>query len=195
MFLYKEVHRGVRRAAPVFLSVVVLLFLFGCQSDAPISPVQKIQGESSLSKSTLTLESGFGRTLLKELATARSATAVYHNLDSAMAAGYGNINYFVPGMGDHYVNFALVDANFEIDKPEALVFNSMGNSGHQKLVAVEYLVATPGPQAGGTPPEGFTGEMDEWEWNDVGNFWTLHAWIWLHNKDGMFAELNPALLP
>ena len=188
MYLYKEIHRGVHRAAPVFLSAVVLLFLFGCQTEAPISPVQRVKGESSLSKSTLTLESDFSRTLLTELALARSATAAYHNLDSAIAAGYDNINYYVPGMGDHYVNWALVDDNFEIDKPEALVFNSMGNNYRQKLVAVEYLVATPGP------PEGFTSEMDEWEWNSVGNFWTLHAWVWLNNKDGMFAPLNPALL-
>ncbi|MEJ2052021.1 MAG: hypothetical protein P8Y60_19685 [Calditrichota bacterium] len=194
MYLYKEIHRGLHSTTPIFLSIVVLLFLFGCQSEAPISPVQKSEGESSLNKSTLTLESGFSQTLLKELATARSATAIYHNVDTATTAGYGNINLFVPGMGDHYVNGSLVDGEFEVDKPEALVFNSMGNSGHQKLVAVEYLVATPGPQAGGTPPEGFTGEMDEWEWNAAG-FWTLHAWVWLHNRDGMFAELNPALLP
>jgi hypothetical protein len=193
MYLYKEVHRGVKRATPIFLSIAVLLFLFGCQSDAPISPVQKIKGESSLSKSSLTLESGFGQTLSKELATARRATAVYHNLDSATAAGYGNIDYYVPGMGDHYVNWDLVDENFEIDKPEALVLNSMGNNGQQKLVAVEYLVATPGPPA--LPPDGFTGEMDEWDWNADASAWTLHAWVWLHNKDGMFAELNPALLP
>jgi hypothetical protein len=195
MYLYKEIHRGLHSTTPIFLSIVVLLFLFGCQSEAPISPVQKSEGESSLNKSTLTLESGFSQTLLKELATARSATAIYHNVDTATTAGYGNINLFVPGMGDHYVNGSLVDGEFEVDKPEALVFNSMGNSGHQKLVAVEYLVATPGPQAGGTPPEGFTGEMDEWEWNSDVNLWTLHTWIWMYNKDGMFAELNPALLP
>jgi len=181
MYLYKEVHRGMRLAAPIFLSVVVLLFLFGCQSDALFSPVQKIESDNSTNES--------------ELATARRATANYHNINIAMAAGYENINYFVPGMGDHYVNSALVDDLFEVDKPEALVYNSLRNGDRPRLVAVEYLVATPGPQAGGTPPEGFTGEMDEWEWNDVGNFWTLHAWVWLHNRDGIFAELNPALLP
>ena len=193
MYLYKEIHWGLHRTTPIFLSIVVLLFLFGCQSEAPISPVQKSEGEASLSKPGLRLESGFNQTLLKELATARSATAIYHNVDTATTAGYGNINLFVPGMGDHYVNFTLVDGNFEVDKPEALVYHPMGNGGQQKLVAVEYLVASDGPPA--MPPEGFTGEMDEWEWNSDVNLWTLHTWISMYNKDGMFAELNPALLP
>jgi len=40
-------------------------------------------------------------------------------------------------------------------------------------------------------PEGFTGDDDHWQRNDTFGLWTLHAWIWYRNPDGVFADFNP----
>jgi len=55
-------------------------------------------------------------------------------------------------------------------------------------VGVEYAV----PVSCGAAPEGFTGDADEWE-NETGSprLWTLNAWIWRHNPNGIFASVNP----
>jgi hypothetical protein len=43
-------------------------------------------------------------------------------------------------------------------------------------------------------PEGFTGTDDVWDNNTAFQLWTLHAWIWLANPDGIFAPFNPLLM-
>ena len=45
----------------------------------------------------------------KELTTARSATAKYHDVTEAEADGYINIGFYLPGEGYHFVNFGLID--------------------------------------------------------------------------------------
>lgn len=128
-------------------------------------------------------------TTLAQLKDARRATAPYHSIRAAEAAGYVDINLPVPHMGEHWVNGSLVDGVFEADKPEALVYADLGN-GQLRLVAVEYLA--PYDPAG--PPAGFAGTCDSWAVfpspeNPV--FWTLHAWVWEPNIAGTFAKFNP----
>ena len=128
-------------------------------------------------------------TTLKQLKDARQATAAYHSIPAAEAAGYVDIDLPVTGMGEHWVDFSIVDSVFEADKPEALVYADLGN-GRLQLVAVEYLA--PYDPAG--PPSGFAGTCDKWSpfptpENPV--FWTLHAWIWEPNLAGTFAKFNP----
>ncbi|MFO7524046.1 MAG: hypothetical protein R6W68_01200 [Ignavibacteriaceae bacterium] len=126
-------------------------------------------------------------TLNQELALARSSTAKYHNINKALADGYIDIGLYIPNMGWHYMDTTLVDENFEIDKPELLVYAEKPNGG-LRLVAVEYAV----PLAlSSNPPEGFTGDDDVWHENIGAGLWTLHAWVWLHNPDGVFADFNP----
>ena len=57
-----------------------------------------------------------------ELGRARAGTASYHNIAQAEAAEYANIDVFVSGRGFHYLNPGLLDATFEADKPEILVY-------------------------------------------------------------------------
>ena len=124
---------------------------------------------------------------LDQLGAARRATARFNSINAAEAAGYTNINLPIPNMGDHWVNFALVDSHFEPDKPEALVYNDLGN-GRLQLVAVEYLA----PYVAGMPPSGFAGTCDEWSPFGPGpDLWTLHAWVWQPNLSGTFAKFNP----
>ncbi len=121
---------------------------------------------------------------LAQLKSAQQATARFQNTRAAERAGYVNIDLHIPNMGEHWVNFDLVDGVFEADKPEALVYADLG-TGRLQLVAVEYL-----SPLSDTPPEGFAGTCDRWD-PFGGVFWTLHAWIWYPNLSGTFAPYNP----
>jgi len=125
--------------------------------------------------------------LNQELALARASTAKYHNVQTALADGYVDINLYIPNMGWHYLNQSLADEHFEVDKPELLVYAEKPNGG-LRLVAVEYAVPL---SLSNTPPEGFTGNEDVWSENVGAGLWTLHAWVWLHNPNGVFAAFNP----
>ena len=124
-----------------------------------------------------------------ELTAARAGSAKYHNIAQAEAASYVDIHVFVPGQGFHYLNFGLLDATFEADKPEILVYARVPHENCLQLVAVEYAVPISLSPDG--PPEGFTGGDDVWDRNEEFGLWTLHAWVWLQNPDGVFAEVNP----
>ena len=124
----------------------------------------------------------------RELAQARSATAKYHDFDRAYDEGYRFLDC-VPGEGLEYVNWSLVDCNFDIEHPEALHYIEEGDG--LRLVGVEYVVLT---SCTTTPPEGFTGDEDEWEFMAEGlPIWALRAAIWFPNSEGMFAEHNPSI--
>ena len=81
---------------------------------------------------------------------AKSATARFHDLDQAIAAGYsvkvadlaGIECIAQPGegaMGVHMLNPSLLDGTIDADEPELLVYEPR-NDGTLKLVALEYLV-------------------------------------------------------
>ena len=133
---------------------------------------------------------------LHQLKNARQATGAFNSIEAAERAGYVDINLLVPNMGDHFVNFDLVDSTFEAERPEALVYADLGN-GRRQLVAVEYLA----PYSPSGPPEGFAGSCDRWTEFPAPDdpntpqiepiFWTLHAWIWQPNMSGTFAKFNP----
>jgi hypothetical protein len=128
--------------------------------------------------------------LQQDLALARSATAIYHNVDRAIADGYMRAGDSVPGEGIHYANFALIDGNFEIERPESLIYME-GPNGQLRLAGVEYLVLQ---EFSTEAPDGFSGDEDVWRDNSEGlQSWELNVWIWLHNPDGMFAAKNPEL--
>jgi hypothetical protein len=171
-------------------------------------------------KSTMTLITAVAVTLVllatpssanagfEGLSTARAATAQFHRLEAANAAGYGILVRDLAGltcidspgvgvMGIHYANgLALGDAVLDPAKPEALVYQPLPN-GKLRLVAAEYIVFqgawlqagnTSGPTLFGQPlkliPTG----------NRYGlpPFYEIHAWIWQHNPSGMFKDWNPS---
>ena len=140
-------------------------------------------------------------TLENQLKTVKKAAMPFHSFEQAIKSGYAvpspfNPSPYVPNMGFHYTNMGLMDGIFEMDKPEILLYVP-NEQGKLKLVAVEYAV--PGAQSD-TPPEGFLGDSDHWEYNPhvAGGAWTLHAWVVLENPDGVFAPFNsnvPVLNP
>ena len=143
-----------------------------------------------------------------DLAVVRQATARFHDIDAAKAAGYelgyvnGAGNRIITGcvahptagvMGYHYFNKALID-DLVIDplKPEGLVYMS-GPDGQRKLVAVEYVVPGLGSNPPGVsqPPTVLGREMHILV--PAVGFYIQHFWVWSHNPAGMFVDWNPEL--
>ena len=138
----------------------------------------------------------------------RQATAQFHDIEAAKAAGYelgyvnGSGTRIITGcvahpsagvMGYHYFNKALIDdLVVDVDKPEGLVYTSTGD-GNLRLVAVEYVV----PGAGSNPP-GVTQApmvlgMPMHILVPAVGFYIQHVWVWSHNPAGMFVDWNPEL--
>lgn len=134
---------------------------------------------------------------------AKSATARFHDLDKAKAAGYsvtvadaaGITCIAQPGqgaMGVHMLNPSLLDGTINAKTPELLVYEPKAN-GELKLVALEYLVFV-GDWKGSTPPSLFGRQFDLiGEPNRYGlpAFYALHAWIWKPNPSGILNAWNP----
>jgi len=147
-------------------------------------------------------------TMQDELAQVRRATARFHDLDTAKAAGYelGWVNGATPpariitncvanptlgAMGYHYFNAELMADNaVNLLEPEVLVY-ATGDDGELELVAVEWIVRGPNtlppgpaeaPSVLGTPMHILVPAV---------GFHIMHAWIWKPNPAGMFADFNP----
>lgn len=131
---------------------------------------------------------------LRELQQARAATAKYQNIENAFADSYDNVPVVVlPNMGYHFLKAGLVSPVFDVRKPAILVYNKKAN-GNFELVAVEYAVPMNSLPLH-VAPEGFTGNDDVWNENTLNTgWWTLHAWVWKNNPDGVFNPMNPSVI-
>ena len=123
-----------------------------------------------------------------QLDAVRDATAKFRDVEKAEVAGYHDIGLFVPNMGWHYMKDSLVDGKFEPTKPELLVYADDPCGGKRRLVAVEYAVPL---AASKRAPLGFVGQADEWDANQTFQLWTLHAWLFEVNENGVFNPFNP----
>jgi hypothetical protein len=142
-------------------------------------------------------------------AVAAAATARFHNLDAANAAGWNVVvkdkaglicidNQPIGGMGVHYANPSLLfDANLDPTQPEALVY-APNADGKPKLAALEYIVFDGAWKAAGhTDPPSLFGQ--QFALSPDGNrfgipaFWSLHVWIWRPNSAGLFEPWNPSV--
>jgi hypothetical protein len=178
----------------LFFSIVLFIgfLMTGCQKEnLNTTGQEEIQSRSN--QSATTESNGFGNykglapETIWELQQAKIATAKYNNFDNAIHDGYVDINVIVPEMGYHFLKMKNLDATFEFDKPEILVYNKEEN-GRMKLLALEYAV--PIALSPNGPPAGFTGNGDEWAVYQ-GTLWTLHAWVWEFNPAGVFNPTNP----
>jgi hypothetical protein len=156
------------------------------------------------------------------VAAVRQATAAFHDVDKAVAAGYlspvgGHCDESPAGaMGVHSANPVLLQNPAVIpEQPEVLLYLPSG-SGTYRLVGVEYVqtlllrntqTGQVGPWFSADPwPAGyvvvnptpslfgqsFQGPMAG---HVAGMPWhyDLHVWTWSPNPNGMFAQWNPAL--
>ena len=136
---------------------------------------------------------------------AKSATARFHVLDAAKAAGYTVEVADLAGitciedpdgsgtMGVHMLNPGLLfdGGAIDADEPEILVYEPR-NDGTLKLVALEYLVFKSDFGAG--RPSLFGQQFDEIKAVNrygIPESWALHAWIWKPNPSGMLKPYNP----
>lgn len=127
-----------------------------------------------------------------QLEAVRQATARFLDVDQAVAEGYVDIGVFFPNMGWHYLKEGILDADFNATEPELLVYAEDPCGGPRRLVAVEYAV----PFAlADRAPAGFAGKADAWSANTAFQLWTLHAWVFEFNPDGVFAPNNPRVAP
>jgi hypothetical protein len=155
-----------------------------------------------------------------ELAAVRRATAAFHDVADARDAGYvvgPHCDSSPAGvMGFHAANQALIgNQTLDPEKPEVLLYLEKPGEG-LRLIGVEYLqvvlvrnpgtgqvgpwmspspwpanyqVVTPTPQLFGQTFQGpMPGHVPGMPWH-----WDLHAWVWAHNPNGMFAQWNPGL--
>jgi hypothetical protein len=123
-----------------------------------------------------------------QLAEVVTATARFQDVSQALAEEYVDIGVFIPHMGHHYMRQDLVDGRFDLEHPELLVYADDPCGGALQLVAVEYAIPLDQSKR---MPRGFFGPFDVWDPNDDFGLWTLHAWVWKYNPDGVFAPLNP----
>lgn len=156
-----------------------------------------------------------------ELAAVRQATARFHDISAAYAAGYTTENEPCVAspdgvMGIHAPNFALIgEQAYDPIQPELLLYVPTPEGGH-RLVGVEYFVLTmlrnpatneiapwlsqepwPASYEVVTPTptlfgQTFDGPMPG-HTPTMPWHWDLHVWVWAHNPSGMFAEWNPSL--
>lgn len=140
------------------------------------------------------------------LGDARRATAAFHDIHAAVAAGYGPAPFAdvqgitciaQPGqgaMGIHFVNGGLLDSTVDALRPEALIYEPMPG-GTLRLVGAEYIVFQ-SAWAGASPPRLFDRAF---HLVPAGNryglppFYALHVWMWQPNRSGLFADWNPAV--
>ena len=124
-----------------------------------------------------------------DLAALRSATASFHRIEVAKAAGYdvqfpaGCFSSPAGAMGFHYLNGAKV-GTLAPGEPQLVIYEPQKN-GTLKLVGVEFIL--PGAPTD-TPPVLFGQTL---EYNSTFGVWALHVWAWKNNPEGMFADWNP----
>ena len=135
------------------------------------------------------------------LAQARAATARFHNVERAVAAGYVRASPCEPGQGYHYVNYALAgNPALDVSTPEVLLYEP-GSNGKLRLVGVEYVRFYKTFAAPATPPYvrdpngpsmfgvDFHGPM-KGHADDMPDHHELHVWVWRHSPEGMFEAHN-----
>jgi hypothetical protein len=175
-----------------------LLFLSGCDSSITNEdePGKHLDSESPSAVTQQVTDSDLNATL----AQVRRATAPYHNVDKAEADGYVQISPFVPGMGYHYVNGAFMDDEVIPTQPEAFVYvDNPAKDDARRLVAVEYIIPDPEKQMSHSDLDNKFSVVDGDKWHydpqvgpeDNPGSWTLHAWIWYPNPEGVFHAHNP----
>lgn len=152
-----------------------------------------------------------------DVAAARIATAAFHDLGAADAAGYkvevadlagitciaNTADPSAGAMGVHYLKPGLIPELFDgaaaaaVDAatPELLVY-APGPDGSSRLVALEYLTikASWDAQHNGVAPSLFGQTFSTTlAGNRYGlpDFYSLHAWIWDPNPTDLFAPYNP----
>jgi hypothetical protein len=142
-----------------------------------------------------------------DLQKAKAATAQFHDLTVAGAAGFGQPPAPAPlhfcissldntgAMGFHYLNGGNLNNITDPAKPAVLVY-APDTHGRLHLAALEYVIfqsAWFADHAADTMPEMF-GQMmmkNDGTRFEIPPFFALHVWLFQDNPSGEFAPFNP----
>ncbi|MDT7843682.1 hypothetical protein [Streptomyces justiciae] len=115
-----------------------------------------------------------------------AATGKYAYEPFAPGGGYARTNTCVPNMGFHYVNAQLRDdPAVDPAKPEVLLYEGGSNASTRKLVGVEWIVPISATAAAPTL-------FGKTFFKDTAlGVYSLHAWIYKSNPNGLFEAYNP----
>jgi hypothetical protein len=127
----------------------------------------------------------------------RDATARYHNVTAAQAAGYklqfGCVSGSDSGaMGMHFVNDALVmDGFLDATRPEIVIYEPQPN-GTLRLIGADYLVLASAWNATHSSPPQLMGQLfhlfESPNRFGLPAFYTLHVWAWKESPTGPFVN-------
>ncbi|MDQ0599739.1 hypothetical protein QF037_004084 [Streptomyces canus] len=114
-----------------------------------------------------------------------TATSAYEPL--APPDGWARTDTCVPEMGYRYVNAEyLADDVVDAGKPEVLLYEGGSDTSDLDLFAVAWAVKNTGQAAPTLFGETFRS-------TEVPGYYTLHAWIYEDNPDGLFETFNPTV--
>lgn len=135
------------------------------------------------------------RDLERDVALIREATADFHDVEAARAAGYlppdpdRCLESDAGVMGYHHVNRELLDDRLEVERPEIVVY-APTTEDERKLVNVEYVIPYSAWPRDEAPPRILGQDLKR---SDGLEIWYLHVWVWEENPNGVFADWNPTL--
>lgn len=134
-----------------------------------------------------------------DVTNAMLANAAFQDVGVAEAAGYASslstlgcfMDAELGGMGVHYIDESLLDAELDVQHPEALVYELdasgevVGLVGHEYIVPVDAWTSSRAPRLFGM----------KLHRHPVLPLWVMHAWLWKDNPAGTFVDWNPAVRP
>lgn len=205
------------------LTALAFVAATGCADEArTVAPDAMDHADHAGHASASRRVGSFGAEVLASLAEVRQATARFHDIDAAFAAGYtvwspdpfapnascptsaeGNMGYHLVNVGlrGGAANPAAGDAVIDPLLPEMLLYEKRLD-GKMHLIGVEYLVFTAAWErvngAGAAPPEVFGEPLPASLHTFPGNpnpipHYELHVWLWTSNPLGMFYPWNPTV--
>lgn len=191
-------HRTLAMVAALTLALVACA---GTQSAAPEDSTTTTEAITTTTLAATTTTEGMDHDMgggdvdTDVLLPAYVGAAAFQDVSAAEAAGWVSTletlgcfeNPEVGGMGVHWLNESLLDAEVAAGEPEALVYELDADGEVAGLVGHEYLVPFEA-WTSDEPPTLFGLDFHE---HPVLPFWILHAYLWKDNPLGMFNDWNP----
>lgn len=174
-----------------------VLVAFACShSSTTLARSANLSRDFSISPSLDVVTEGFNATVRADIEKLRAATAPYHDVKIAQAAGYPTTtpacvaDSTMGGMGRHYFDRAVYDEKLEISHPEMLIYAPNGAGKPDQLVGVEYVIPFRLLPSTEKPPRLFGQELKR---HEEFKYWYLHVWAWKKNSAGLFSDWDPSI--
>ena len=140
-------------ANQIIASVATTIPISSNGQDATTSTVSAGHGHGGVTPEQA-LTRGERKQLANELSEARAASLRYPTVADAEAGGYRMVTPYLPLIGAHYINFAIMDGKFDISQPEMLLYD--GTEPTSSIVGLSYYLFSD------ALPTPFSGPNDVW---------------------------------